>query len=346
MGVLGTPRPPADGTSAHAGVSLRCLPARVDGLKLARPGNPAPSRFPRCCERCSVSVQPHTDEADGKPRPSARGLESHASVGGGGDQRGLLGSWGGPVGQPSCLSPVHLLYFLAGGFEPGAMSRSLGFLEPFMPNLVPPKIPDGERVDFDDIHRKRMEKDLNELQTLIEAHFENRKKEEQELVSLKDRIEERRAERAEQQRIRAQRDRERQSRLAEERARREEEESRRKAEDEARKKKALSNMMHFGGYIQKTERKTGKRQTEREKKKKILAERRKVLAIDHLNEDQLREKAKELRQTIYDLEAEKFDLQEKFKQQKYEINVLRNRINDNQKVSKTRGKAKVTGRWK
>ena len=37
----------------------------------------------------------------------------------------------------------------------------------------------------------------------------------------------------------------------EERARREEEESRRRAEDEARKKKALSNMMHFGGYIQK-----------------------------------------------------------------------------------------------
>lgn len=39
-----------------------------------------------------------------------------------------------------------------------------------------------------DIYRKRMEKDLNELQTLIEAHFENRKKEEEELVSLKDRI--------------------------------------------------------------------------------------------------------------------------------------------------------------
>lgn len=33
-----------------------------------------------------------------------------------------------------------------------------------------------------------MEKDLNELQALIEAHFENRKKEEEELVSLKDRI--------------------------------------------------------------------------------------------------------------------------------------------------------------
>ncbi|XP_045392149.1 troponin T, cardiac muscle isoform X1 [Lemur catta] len=233
--------------------------------------------------------------------------------------------------------------------EDGPVEESKPKPRPFMPNLVPPKIPDGERVDFDDIHRKRMEKDLNELQTLIEAHFENRKKEEEELVSLKDRIERRRAERAEQQRIRSERERERQNRLAEERARREEEENRRKAEDEARKKKALSNMMHFGGYIQKqaqTERKSGKRQTEREKKKKILAERRKVLAIDHLNEDQLREKAKELWQSIYDLEAEKFDLQEKFKQQKYEINVLRNRINDNQKVSKTRGKAKVTGRWK
>ncbi|XP_069897950.1 troponin T, cardiac muscle isoform X2 [Dipodomys merriami] len=233
--------------------------------------------------------------------------------------------------------------------EDGPVEESKPKPRLFMPNLIPPKIPDGERVDFDDIHRKRMEKDLNELQTLIEAHFENRKKEEEELISLKDRIEKRRAERAEQQRIRNEREKERQNRLAEERARREEEENRRKAEDEARKKKALSNMMHFGGYIQKqaqTERKSGKRQTEREKKKKILAERRKVLAIDHLNEDQLREKAKELWQSIYNLEAEKFDLQEKFKQQKYEINVLRNRINDNQKVSKTRGKAKVTGRWK
>ncbi|XP_077758706.1 troponin T, cardiac muscle-like [Canis aureus] len=172
--------------------------------------------------------------------------------------------------------------------EDGPVEESKPKPRPFMPNLVPPKIPDGERVDFDDIHRKRMEKDLNELQTLIEAHFENRKKEEEELISLKDRIEKRRAERAEQQRIRNEREKERQTRLAEERARREEEENRRKAEDEARKKKALSNMMHFGGYIQKTERKSGKRQTEREKKKKILAERRKVLAIDHLNEDQLR----------------------------------------------------------
>ncbi|XP_010154725.1 PREDICTED: troponin T, cardiac muscle isoform X3 [Eurypyga helias] len=217
----------------------------------------------------------------------------------------------------------------------------------FMPNLVPPKIPDGERLDFDDIHRKRMEKDLNELQALIEAHFESRKKEEEELISLKDRIEQRRAERAEQQRIRSEREKERQARMAEERARKEEEEARKRAEEEARKKKAFSNMMHFGGYMQKSEKKGGKKQTEREKKKKILSERRKPLNIDHLDEDKLREKAKELWQTIRDLEAEKFDLQEKFKRQKYEINVLRNRVSDHQKVSKTaRGKTMVGGRWK
>ncbi|XP_025049087.1 troponin T, cardiac muscle isoform X25 [Alligator sinensis] len=217
----------------------------------------------------------------------------------------------------------------------------------FMTNLVPPKIPDGEKVDFDDIHRKRMEKDLNELQTLIEAHFENRKKEEEELIFLKDRIEQRRAERAEQQRIRSEREKERQARVAEEKARKEEEEARKKAEEDARKKKAFSNMLHFGGYLQKTEKKSGKKQTEREKKKKILSERHKPLNIDHLNEDKLRDKAMALWQSIYDLEAEKFDLQDKFKRQKYEINVLRNRVSDHQKVSKAaRGKSMVGGRWK
>ncbi|XP_050767240.1 troponin T, cardiac muscle isoform X4 [Gymnogyps californianus] len=232
---------------------------------------------------------------------------------------------------------------------PGEEGESKPKPKVFMPNLVPPKIPDGERLDFDDIHRKRMEKDLNELQALIEAHFESRKKEEEELMSLKDRIEQRRAERAEQQRIRSEREKERQARMAEEKARKEEEEARKKAEEEARKKKAFSNMLHFGGYMQKSEKKGGKKQTEREKKKKILSERRKPLNIDHLNEDKLRDKAKELWQTIRDLEAEKFDLQEKFKRQKYEINVLRNRVSDHQKVKgpkAARGKTMVGGRWK
>uniref|UniRef100_A0A3B3DRU7 Troponin T, slow skeletal muscle n=1 Tax=Oryzias melastigma TaxID=30732 RepID=A0A3B3DRU7_ORYME len=87
------------------------------------------------------------------------------------------------------------------------------FFRPVVPQIVAPKIPEGERVDFDDIHRKRMEKDLLELQTLIDVHFEQRKREEEELIGLKERIERRRAERAEQQRVRAEKERDRQTRL-------------------------------------------------------------------------------------------------------------------------------------
>ncbi|TSY13800.1 Troponin T, fast skeletal muscle isoforms [Bagarius yarrelli] len=162
------------------------------------------------------------------------------------------------------------------------------------PRPSAPKIPDGEKVDFDDIQKKRQNKDLIELQALIDAHFECRKNEEEELIALKERIENRRAERAEQQRFRAEKDKERQSR-------------------------------------RETDQKKGKKQTEREKKKKILAERRKPLNIDHLNEDKLREKAKELWDWMYNLESEKFDHIEKLKRQKYEVISLRNRIDELQK---------------
>ncbi|XP_017556244.1 troponin T, slow skeletal muscle-like isoform X2 [Pygocentrus nattereri] len=221
--------------------------------------------------------------------------------------------------------------------------------KPMHSQLGAPKIPEGERVDFDDIHRKRMEKDLLELQTLIEVHFDQRKREEEELIALKERIENRRAERAEQQRVRAEKERDRQTRIAEERQRKEDEEAKKRADDEAKKKKVLSNMgAHFGGFLAKAEqRRGGKRQTGREIKRKTLAERRKPLAIDNLREDGLRERAREMWEWIYQLESEKFDLMEKMRRQKYEIKVLLNRISHAQKFKKgTGGKGKVGGRWK
>uniref|UniRef100_F7HR11 Troponin T, slow skeletal muscle n=1 Tax=Macaca mulatta TaxID=9544 RepID=F7HR11_MACMU len=222
-----------------------------------------------------------------------------------------------------------------------------GGSRPVVPPLIPPKIPEGERVDFDDIHRKRMEKDLLELQTLIDVHFEQRKKEEEELIALKERIERRRSERAEQQRFRTEKERERQAKLAEEKMRKEEEEAKKRAEDDAKKKKVLSNMgAHFGGYLVKAEQKRGKRQTGREMKLRILSERKKPLDIDYMGEEQLREKAQELSNWIHQLESEKFDLMAKLKQQKYEINVLYNRISHAQKFRKGAGKGRVGGRWK
>ncbi|CAO2583963.1 Troponin T, fast skeletal muscle [Lemmus lemmus] len=218
------------------------------------------------------------------------------------------------------------------------------------PKLTAPKIPEGEKVDFDDIQKKRQNKDLMELQALIDSHFEARKKEEEELIALKERIEKRRAERAEQQRIRAEKERERQNRLAEEKARREEEDAKRRAEDDLKKKKALSSMgANYSSYLAKADQKRGKKQTAREMKKKILAERRKPLNIDHLSDDKLRDKAKELWDTLYQLETDKFEFGEKLKRQKYDITTLRSRIDQAQKHSKKAGataKGKVGGRWK
>uniref|UniRef100_A0A8C9TMI4 Troponin T, slow skeletal muscle n=1 Tax=Scleropages formosus TaxID=113540 RepID=A0A8C9TMI4_SCLFO len=189
-------------------------------------------------------------------------------------------------------------------------------------------------TSLQDIHRKRMEKDLVELQTLIDVHFEQRKKDEEELIGLKERIENRRAERAEQQRVRAEKERDRQTRIAEERQRKEDEEAKKRADDEAKKKKVLSNMgAHFGGFLAKAEQKRGKRQTAREVKKKTLAERRKPLTIEHLREDGLRERAKEMWERMYQLESEKFDLMEKMKRQKYEVNTLQNSCQKPQKYS-------------
>ncbi|XP_041934032.1 troponin T2e, cardiac isoform X19 [Alosa alosa] len=218
----------------------------------------------------------------------------------------------------------------------------------FMPNIAPPKIPEGDhKVDFDDLHRKRQEKDLTELQALIEAHFVQRKKDEEELLALVSRIEKRRAERSEQQRIRAEKEKERQARLADEKERREMEEQRKKQDEDAKKKKALTNLTSQHGGLQQKQtegRKGAKKQTEREKKKKILADRRKPLNIEHLDESKLKEKATEMWQWMMELEAEKFDLQEKLKRQKYDMNLLQTRINEQQKFAKGRGKSKMAGR--
>ncbi|XP_017294096.1 troponin T, slow skeletal muscle isoform X2 [Kryptolebias marmoratus] len=219
--------------------------------------------------------------------------------------------------------------------------------KPLVPQLAPPKIPEGERVDFDDIHRKRMEKDLLELHTLIDVHFEQRKKDEEELIGLKDRIERRRAERAEIQRVRAEKEKDRQNRIAEERHRKEEEEAKKKADDDAKKKKVLSGMgANFGGFLAKAETRKSKRLTGREIKRKTLAERKEPLGTENLREDGLKNRAQELWNCIYQLESDKFDFMEQMKHQKYEIIVLLNRIQHAQKFKKVHGKGKVGGRWK
>merc|ERR1712141_758078 len=107
------------------------------------------------------------------------------------------------------------------------------------------------------------------------------------------------------------REKERVQREKEERKAKEEEEERKKIEEEEKKKQAIANMsMHYGGYLARGDRnKNNKRQTEREKKRKLLAERRKPLNIDHLNNDKLKDKCGELQKWLSMLEEEKFDFE-------------------------------------
>ncbi|XP_077956628.1 troponin T, cardiac muscle isoforms [Gasterosteus aculeatus] len=220
----------------------------------------------------------------------------------------------------------------------------------YVPNIAPPKLPDGEKVDFDDLHRRRLEKDFDDLQTLIESHFSARQKEEEELLALRGRIERRRSDRAEQQRVRAERERERAARLAGERARREEEAAAKLRADEEAKKKKTFTSKSFGGYLQKADQRKGKKLTAREEKKKALTERRRPLNIDHLSQEKLADKARDLWRWLQQLHAEKFELAEKLKRQKYDIHVLRNRVSDHQRGSKgpktSRGAKGKSGSWK
>lgn len=96
--------------------------------------------------------------------------------------------------------------------------------------------------NYEAMQRQRMEKDLQELQTLISRHFEQRKVDDVELESLENRIRKRKEERQEQIRVRQTREKERQQKEKEERVRREEEEKERAKIDEERKKQAIQAM--------------------------------------------------------------------------------------------------------
>ena len=185
-------------------------------------------------------------------------------------------------------------------------------------------------MDATAMAKQRMEKDLTELQALIARHFELRKKDDVELEDLQNRIEERKAKREEQMRVRQEREQARQLREKAERVERELQEENKKKEEEERKKQALANMSsHNQGYLAR-QNKGGKKgkQTEREKKRKALGDRRKPLNIDHLQSEKLKDKAKELQKYLSFLEEEKVDYEEKADRQKYDVNQLRQRVND------------------
>merc|ERR1712168_1339070 len=143
---------------------------------------------------------------------------------------------------------------------------------------------------------------------------------------------------------RAEKEKEKVAREREERKLKEAEEEEKRKEEEDKKKQAIANMsLHYGGYLRRAEKnKPNKRQTEREKKKKILAERRKPLNVDHLGIEKLREKVTEFWTDLYALEEEKYDMEQRITRQKYDINHLRQRVSESMgKFSKNKRPIKV-----
>nr|XP_045373736.1 LOW QUALITY PROTEIN: troponin T, fast skeletal muscle [Camelus bactrianus] len=183
----------------------------------------------------------------------------------------------------------------------------------------------------EDIQKKRQNKDLMELQALIDSHFEARKKEEEELVALKERIVS--------GQLRAEGVRDRQTRRAEEKARREEEEAKRRAEDDLKKKKALSSRgTNYSSYLAKVRRR-GTRGAGRQAVAPPPAQQPCPLPLLLP-----RDKARELWESLHKLETEKFELGEKLKRQKYDIMNVRARVEMLAKLSSTSGAASTRPR--
>merc|ERR1712212_46981 len=192
---------------------------------------------------------------------------------------------------------------------------------PKTPALNVPKltIPDGEAIDFNDINKERHQKDLIQLQRLIDAHFDQRKKDEEELETLRLRIEERKAKRAVEMQERAEKEKEKVAREREERKLKEAEEEEKKKAEEDKKKQAIANMsLHYGGYLRRAEKnKPNKHQTEREKITEFWTD-------------------------LYALEEEKYDMEQRITRQKYDINQLRQRVSEYMgKFSKNKRAIKV-----
>lgn len=185
----------------------------------------------------------------------------------------------------------------------------------------------ADKPNFDAMAKNRLEKDLTELQTLIASHFEKRKADDAELEELKDRIRQRKQDREDQLRIRHEREKRRLEEEREVKVQREEEEEKRRVADEEKKKQAIQNMSaSYGGYLQRSDKKGNRRQTEREKKRKILTDRRRPLNVDHLSGEKIETKAKELQMFYAALEEERFNFEVVCDRQKYDVNQLRNRV--------------------
>nr|XP_022334932.1 troponin T-like isoform X5 [Crassostrea virginica]XP_022334939.1 troponin T-like isoform X5 [Crassostrea virginica]XP_022334947.1 troponin T-like isoform X5 [Crassostrea virginica]XP_022336019.1 troponin T-like isoform X5 [Crassostrea virginica]XP_022336026.1 troponin T-like isoform X5 [Crassostrea virginica]XP_022336034.1 troponin T-like isoform X5 [Crassostrea virginica] len=206
--------------------------------------------------------------------------------------------------------------------------------------------------------RRKAEKVAQEIAEFEEQRKEEREKEQQEIQALREKREQRKREREEEDRrlaeMRAQEEARRKSEEEEKRKKKMEEEQQRKEERERKRKEQeerIKNMSKPNFVI--TKHSDGEHQGEKEEeseqgevqksKEQLEAEKRSFLSqrikplpdLSGLDVEKLSEQAKELHKEIYRLMNEKYDIEEKFKRQQYDMIELAERA---RQMSKGKGR--------
>lgn len=210
----------------------------------------------------------------------------------------------------------------------------------------------SEGLSFiEDLHRKKEEHLQEEMDEYEAARKEEKQREADEIAALKRKREERMKERVEEEkRMAEQRKEEEIRRKAEEEERKRkkaEEEVRRKAEKERRRKEAearagpktpnftIIKQDRSGQGDEEDDKPPQKSKEELEKEKQaVLAQRIQPLSVDGLDVAKLKEAAKNLHDKMTQLLSNKYDLEERFKRQQYDMTELRERARQMSKVKK------------
>ncbi|XP_052825618.1 troponin T, skeletal muscle isoform X9 [Octopus bimaculoides] len=198
------------------------------------------------------------------------------------------------------------------------------------------------------------EKQAQEMAEYEEMRRDEREKEEREIKELRERRERRRKERQEEEkrltelrkieeaRRKGEEEEKKKKKKEEEQTKKEEREKKlREAEERLKPKKPNYVIAKKGGEeggpkepTSKEDMQKSKEQLE-EEKRAILAQRIQPLAIDGLNAEKLREKAKELHDHLRKLASDKFDCEENYKRQQKDLIELAERA---RQLSKGKGK--------
>ncbi|KAK7098402.1 troponin T, skeletal muscle-like isoform X1 [Littorina saxatilis] len=226
--------------------------------------------------------------------------------------------------------------------------------EPAAPERAPqPDTDEGKRI-MEERTRSKAERQKEELAEYEESRREEREKEAAEIAALREKRIQRAKERVEEEKkmaeLRAQEDIRRRTEEEERRKKKTEEETRKKEERDQKKREAEDRLSKKGpnfvitkrsdaekvgldSVMSKEELQKSKEQLE-EEKQAILSQRIQPLKLDGMDGTKLQEKAKELYEHMRRLVGDKYDLEQRFKRQQYDMIELAERARQMNKGKK------------